>query len=66
MNKVKKGLRITSCVLAEIICLMICGSASVFSANTNAVELSVTSLKTANIFFDGEKFRLTYGLKIFR
>ena len=63
MNKVKKGLRITSCVLTAIICLMICGSASVFSANTNAVELSVTSLKTANIFFEGEKVSFDIRLK---
>ncbi len=65
MNKVKKGLRITSCVLTAIICLMICGSASVFLANTNAVELSVTSLKTANIFFDGEKVSFDIRLKNF-
>lgn len=65
MNKVKKGLRITSCVLTAIICLMICGSASVFSANTNAVELSVTSLKTANIFFESEKVSFDIRLKNF-
>ncbi len=44
---------------------MICGSASVFSANTNAVELSVTSLKTANIFFEGEKVSFDIRLKNF-